>query len=786
MNLLINAFTVRLNRELLRRLADRPYRAATSCHRLLVLFLLLKLSQAVVAQQADKPSQLTIQHEQFFVTQVLPILREHCYECHSHASGEANGNLMLDSLAALNSGGSRGAAINLKQLKSSLLLKAIEYSDPDLQMPPTQKLADSQIESIRQWITAGAVMPVAMHGESGTTATLSKSSLSVGQTHWAYQPIRKWHDESWQTGLGPAITAADNPIDTIVEMQLAEAGLSLSPPAELQTLLRRLSYDLTGLPASLEETQSFLSDARDDRSVTVAIIDRLLAAPSFGERWARMWMDVARYADNKGYVFQEDREYPGAHRYRSWLIDAFNQDLPYDLFLTKQLAADLLAEDPAAIIAAKPPNMADDLPALGFLTLGRRFLNNKQDIIDDRLDVVARGLMGMTLTCARCHDHKYDPVTQADYYALFGVFLNTDEPGGEPWPHRLTDSAERRESFILIRGSPFNRGPQVAPRFVSFLARDEKPFTQGSGRLEMAAHIVSPQNPLTARVMANRVWLQLTGSSLVESPSDFGLRCGVPKQWRLLDHLASTLIDSGWSIKHLMRAVVTSRVYQQASWHRADAYAIDPENTLYWKMNRRRLDFEALRDTLLARVGELDQEMHGKSTPITSAPFSRRRTVYAYIDRQNLPQLFRTFDFASPDTHSPQRAQTSVPQQGLYLLNSDFLDKLARQLASRAESLSSQPSEQLTWMFQQVLCRVPSHPELEMMLGFLGNRPGESLTMNQVPSLPTLSPNSQGIKQLWGWVLKTETEFEKLHSQSSPMVQLAGALLATNELAYID
>lgn len=451
------------------------------------------------------------------------------------------------------------------------------------------------------------------------------------------------------------------------------------------------------------------------------------------------------------------------------------------------MAADLLADDSTTTAsAAKPLPVADDLPALGFLTLGRRFLNNQQDIIDDRLDVVARGLMGMTLTCARCHDHKYDPVTQADYYALFGVFLNTDEPGGEPWPHRLVDSNERRESFILIRGSPSNRGPQVAPRFVSFLATDEKPFSQGSGRLEMAAHIVSPQNPLTARVMANRVWLQLTGSSLVESPSDFGLRCGVPKQRRLLDHLASILIDSGWSLKHLMRAIVTSRVYQQASWHRADAYTIDPENSLYWKMNRRRLDFEALRDTLLARVGELNQEMLGKSTPITTAPFSRRRTVYAYIDRQNLPQLFRTFDVASPDTHSPQRAQTSVPQQGLYLLNSDFLDQLARQLASRAEALSSQPSEQSAWMFQQVLCRVPAHQELELMLGFLESQPRESLSLNEVPPLPSLSPGPQSVKQLWGWVLKTEAKYVQFHSQSSPLIQLAGALLATNELAYID
>jgi hypothetical protein len=688
------------------------------------------LSRPLRAQSSSEKS------EPFFTEQVLPLLRTHCYECHSHASGEASGNLMLDSLAAMTSGGLRGAAITPSQPEQSLLLKALEYADTDLQMPPTGQLAADQIEIFRRWIAQGAAMPASMHASLSDKTAAGWPQAATAETHWAYQPPAPWY-----TSLTNFDPEQGNPIDALVMQQLAAVGLTLSPVAERQVLLRRLSYDLTGLPPTQAATENFLSDPQADARAIEALVERLLSSPAFGERWARMWMDVSRYADNKGYVFREDREYPGAHQYRSWLIEAFNQDLPYDQFVTQQLAADLLAE-------------AGNLPAQGFLTLGRRFLNNKNDIIDDRLDVVARGLMGMTLACARCHDHKYDPITQADYYALYGVFLNTDEPGGEPWPHRLVDAAENRESHILIRGSPGNRGERVERRFVSVLAPDAQPFAAGSGRRELAAHIVSDKNPLTARVIANRLWLQLTGSSLVDSPSDFGLRSPRPSQLPLLDHLAKSLIAHGWSLKQLIREIVASRVYQQASLHREQASALDPENKLYWKMNRRRLDFEPFRDTLLQRTGLLDQRMYGPSESITASPISHRRTVYAYIDRQNLPQLFRTFDLASPDTHSPVRAQTSVPQQGLYLLNSDFLAELSQQFSQRAEQHVPHAWQRSTWMFQQLLGRLPTDDELKLMLDFLES-------------------NASRIKA------------EKA-SASSPLELLAGALLAANELVYLD
>ncbi len=677
---------------------------------------------------------------QYFTQHVLPLLEEHCFDCHSHASGEANGNLLLDSRAAMTVGGSRGSVIDQNTPSKSLLLIAVMYQNSELQMPPSQKLDDRAIAVLQTWLEQGAPMPSSMQANAQEQSQLTPA-LSAAQ-HWAYLPPQPWKGQAASKTNAPY--ESNNFVDAIVTAGLAKEKLSLSQPADRATLLRRLTYDLSGLPPTLAETLQFVNDPRTDEAPIGEAIDRLLSSPHFGERWARFWMDVSRYADNKGYVFQEDREYAEAYKYRDWLINAFNLDTPYDEFLTQQLAADLIAPATASGVDYS------DIPALGFLTLGRRFLNNRHDIIDDRLDVVARGLLGMTLGCARCHDHKYDPISQADYYGMFGVFLNTDEPGGEPWAHRLIDASDQRESFILLRGNPSNRGEKVERRFVSLLAPQSAPYATGSGRAELAAQIAAAENPLTARVFANRVWMVLTGSSLVESPSDFGLRCPPPKQLELLDQLALYLIAENWSIKSLIRAVVSSRVYQQSSQHDKASYSVDPLNSLYWRMNRRRLDFESLRDTLLERSGLLDLSIHGKSERISVPPYSRRRTVYAYIDRQNLPQVFRTFDLASPDTHTPVRAQTSVPQQGLFLLNSDFMAELSDKLAERARLYSEDRRQQARWMFKQVFCRQPSNEEFDMVLEFV-------------------SPSDEPSK-----------------SQAARLSQLAGAFLAANELAHVD
>lgn len=650
------------------------------------------------------PAEDGIQH---FSDEVLPLLREHCFDCHSHESGDASGGLMLDSLSAMTTGGTRGAAVVPGAADESLLLRAVLYEDPELQMPPEGRLSDADVQLLRNWIASGAAVPQEMRGEPTSTSTTA--TQQVAESHWAYQSPRSWSEASQSRATSP-----ENVIDRIVESKLSDAGLELSDRASRGVLIRRLYYDLVGLPPSFTDVTAYVGDPRDDRIATAELVDRLLASPHYGERWARYWMDLARYADNKGYVFQEDREYPEAFRYRDWLVSAFNRDLPYDDFVVRQLAADVMEQaDPS------------DLPALGFLTLGRRFLNNKFDIVDDRLDVVTRGIMGMTLTCARCHDHKYDPISQADYYALAGVFLSTEEPGGEPWPHRLAEAENPRDAHILIRGSPGNRGDKVSRRFVSFLAPEEQPFTQGSGRLELAKQLVTPGNPLTARVMANRVWTRLLGTSLTDSPSDFGLRCPKPEQLELLDQLAIEFIQAGWSVKRLIRLVANSEVYAQQSTLRPEAYEVDPENKLYWRANGRRLDFEALRDTLLARSGNLEFSMGGKPLQIEATSSAYRRTIYSYIDRQNLPSLFRTFDFASPDAHSPQRAETSVPQQGLYLLNSDFVAELALDLASQSSD-ESDSAERIQWLCRRILARPANDDELSLMQQFVA-------TTNQHP-----------------------------------------------------
>ncbi|MEM7558918.1 MAG: PSD1 and planctomycete cytochrome C domain-containing protein [Planctomycetota bacterium] len=556
--------------------------------------------------------------EQFFEQEVLTVLRDNCFDCHSQESGESSGKLMLDTLAAMQVGGTRGSSIKAASPEKSLLWRAVEYEEPDLQMPPDGKLPQHQIEAIHKWLKMGTPVPATWKGNIEALKT-GGGPAELAESHWAYQPVRNFAEAKQQES-----------IDSLLENQRREAGLQASPRADRRTLLFRAHYDLTGLRPRMQELREFDADERDDQAAFAAVVDHLLSSPHFGERWARHWMDVARYADNKGYVFQEDREYKEAFKYRDWLIESFNRDMPYDEFVKHQLAADLL------------PNNDNNIRALGFVTLGRRFLNNQFDIIDDRLDVVSRGLMGMTLACARCHDHKYDPISQKDYYSLAGVFFNVDEPKEGGWPHRLAERKTMRPAHVLLRGSPRSIGEKVPRRFVRFLSAQAPDFpADRSGRLELADHITASDNPLTARVLANRIWMHLTGSSLVQTPSDLGLRCPPPRQAELLDYLATQLVAEGWSIKSLIREIMLSESYAQQSVARnsvlKSALEKDPENQLYWRMNRRRVDFETLRDSLLASTGQLDLHLLGASEKIEAQPGSRRRTVYAYIDRRREP-----------------------------------------------------------------------------------------------------------------------------------------------------
>ena len=604
---------------------------------------------------------------------------------------------------------------------------------------------------------------------AATPVVAGDTNHSKSASHWAFQAVHEPKvpsvaNESWST----------NPVDRFVLAALETKALSPSVPADKRTLLRRVSFDLIGLPPTFNEIQAFEQD--QSPQAFERVVDRLLASPQYGERWGRHWLDVARYADSKGYVFQEERRYPFSYTYRDYVVQAFNRDLPYDRFILEQIAADKLSLG----------NDKQPLAAMGFLTLGRRFLNNINDIIDDRIDVTTRGLMALTVGCARCHDHKFDPIPMRDYYSLRGVFAGSIEPrdlplladrapgpegdafqkeldrlkgekakyekdnekelkagnrkfreglraiqakidkllathpGSPPRAMVLNDASEPATPRIFLRGNPNMPGETVPRQFLEVAAGpDRKPFTHGSGRLELAQAIVSPKNPLTARVLVNRVWAWHFGRGLVATTSDFGMRSDPPSHPELLDWLASRFVADGWSIKKLHRLILLSKTYQQSSADRPELSRVDPENRLLGRMNRWRLDFESQRDSMLFVAGQLDLRQGGRAVDLFAAPYSTRRTIYGFVDRQNLPGTFRTFDFASPDQHCPRRYQTTVPQQALYLLNNPFVQQQTRNLAKRAADADAR--HRIEQLYRLTFGRLPSPDEVRLGLEFIGS-----------------------------------------------------------------
>jgi hypothetical protein len=631
---------------------------------------------------------------EFFETRIRPVLAEHCYECHSGKSDVLQAELRLDSAEQMRKGGQSGAVIEPGNPAESLLISALKYES--YEMPPTGKLPDAVIGDFEQWVSMGAPDPRTIE-EVADDGEAQKDP----RDHWSFKaPVKS---------AAPAVEQRSWPrtvIDSFVLSRLEAAGLKPSAEADPRTLLRRLSYDLTGLPPTKEELDEFAarySDAEYEQAV-----DRLLASPRFGERWGRYWLDLARYADTKGYLFEEDRNYPHAYKYRDWVIAAFNGDMAFDEFVVSQIACDQTPD-------------ASDAAASGFLTLGRRFLNAQPDINDDRIDLMTRGLMGLTVACARCHDHKYDAIPTADYYSLYGVLASSTETPQENLPSMLAEGTPVDQP-IFLRGNSGSPGPKTPRRFLSCLSEGEQPpFTNGSGRLELARAIASRDNPLTARVWANRVWTRLLGRGIVTTPSDFGVRGEPPSHPELLDWLAVTFMEEGWSTKRLIRRIVLSNVYRQASLPREDAREVDPENALLAGMNRRRLDLEAARDSVVLAAGRLDETRGGPSVQLTQAPFPTRRAVYGFIERQNLPAFFRTFDFANPNTPSASRPQTASPHQALFLLNSPFTLEQSRALAERAAASPTETSDEarIANIYNFALKRGPTTEELSEAKAFI-------------------------------------------------------------------
>ncbi len=660
---------------------------------------------------------------EFFEKHIRPLLIEKCYECHSHESGEADGDLFLDSAAAMQKGGSRGAVLIAGKPSQSLLMRVINYRDRNLQMPPSGKLPESDIELLRKWIESGATDPRTQelkktddrHGRV-TTSPLDRDPA----THWAFNvPVRQRANTVFHADV-------EDTIDMLAASAAKAVDIETSLRADRETLIRRLYYDLTGLPPSRGNIQRFTNSKRPD--AYHRLVDRLLASPAFGERFGRHWLDVARYADTVGYALGgKERRYKGSERYRDWTIRSFAQDMPYDEMIRHQLSAD----------RTDPTNENGNLEAMGFLTLGRQFLN-PLDTIDDRIDVITRGLLGLTVACARCHDHKFDPIPTEDYYALGGIIASSQRPKEGVSPLMLVDKPTPVDSPVLIRGQAGNRGPIAPRRFLTALRSNEDTrFTDGSGRKELADRIARSDNPLTARVMVNRVWSYLIGKPLVASPSDFGFRTEPPAVPGILDELSADFsID--WSIKKLVRRIVLSKIYQQHVAAEEKSLTVDPDNRLLTRGNRKRRDFESLRDSILTVSGTLDRSLGGPPVDITSSTLTHRRTIYAMIDRQNLPALFRTFDFASPDTHSPGRYFTTVPQQALFLMNSPEMMAMARATAAaiRQQKTSSEVvRSQAEAIYHQILGRDPSQRELATATAFLQMPPQDAIPIIDARSL---------------------------------------------------
>ena len=563
--------------------------------------------------------------------------------------------------------------------------------------------------------------------ESNQTEIVSGIDWSKERDFWSFRPPT--------ARARPVVTNKQwpsQPLDYFVLARLEQTNLSPSPEADRRTLVRRVTFDLTGLPPTPEEVQAFLKDRRPDAFARLA--ERLLASPRFGERLASLWLPLARYAEDQAHQVGSDTTmfYPQAYRYREWVINAFNRDLPYDQFIRLQLAADKIDGD------------SKNFVALGFLGLGPKYYNrNRVDVQadewEDRVDTVSRSMLGLTVACARCHDHKFDPITTADYYAMAGVFASTKwvnkTPDGKIVDGKVSADKMPLDTFhvvedgdaqnlnVFIRGNVERKGPVVERRFLPLLSKGEpEPFKDGSGRRELAEALASRSNPLTARVMVNRIWGLFFGRPLVRTPSNFGHSGMLPTHPELLDDLAVRFMENGWSIKTLVREIVLSSTYRQSSRAASKQEPADPGNELLGRMNLRRLSIEQWRDAVLFVSGELACE-GGQSLELDD-PANHRRTLYARISRLKLNDLLMQFDYPDANVHAEKRSVTTTASQKLFMLNSPFMLSQARALAARLNAnLAESDKTRVRRAYGLLFGRVPEVRELKLALEFL-RKPG--------------------------------------------------------------
>ena len=816
----------------------------------------------------------------FFEKRIRPLLAEHCYECHSASAKKTKGNLRLDSRDGWAKGGDSGPAILPGKPDDSLLIKGIRHWDKDFKMPPEKPLVPAQVADLVEWVKLGAPDP-RTNAPALATVTSSKPAYGIsveeGRKHWAYQPVKaqplpKLKDPAWPR----------NELDHFTLARMEKAGVTPAPDADPRTLIRRLTFDLTGLPPTAEEVEAFVracSPIGNRQPAIGNLTDRLLASPHYGERWGRHWLDVVRYADTCGNA--SDYPVPQAYKYRNYVIKAFNEDKPYDRFIREQLAGDLLNSE----LKTSNPEL---LVAPGYLAIARHFGGGggeKHLTIEDAIENTGRAFLGLSLSCARCHDHKFDPLPQTDYYALYGIFSSTTfpHPGSEgmnrpkdlvalgpkaeveaatkTWKEQLAaldaevkkfeadktaadklpdpaekkakadeatkaitaakakhkqlsetvpyelayavaDSGKPANARLHVRGDPTRLGEEVPRHFIQVLGGQPLPKDCGnSGRLDLANWIADATNPLTARVLVNRLWQHHFGRGLVTTPNDFGTRGQAPSHPELLDFLAQKFIASGWSVKAMHKLILTSRTWQLASGAEAEAqpmappglgvrqssaafeggsapekrqraaavqdavapttrpsgrsffglfgskpkptspadlfaknYIKDPNNTLWWRADRRRLDAESIRDALLYVSGDLDATVGGAHPfpPVNTWGFTqhnqffanydnRQRTVYQMQQRLRKHAFLALFDGADPNSSTATREPSTTPLQSLFMMNDKFAHEQATKFAARVQQGEADEARQIERAFLALYARPPQPDELALATDYLAN-----------------------------------------------------------------
>ncbi len=705
----------------------------------------------------------------FFENKIRPVLVKHCYECHSADSKELGGKLRLDTREGIRQGGESGPVLVPGKPHSSLIVQALKYDG--VEMPPEKPLPESVVNDFVKWIKHGAADPrLAKPGEKKEEARTEQKLWSVQQPK--NSPVPKVKNASWSR----------DPLDRFILARLESKELKPTRDAEPEVLITRLCYDLIGLPPTREQIENFETEfARNGAIATERLVDKLLAQPQFGERWGRHWLDVARYGESNGNDgLSRNPTFPHAWRYRDYVISAFNRDTPYDQFLTEQIAGDLLPSD-------SPQQSDRHLIATGFLAMAAKpakamNTNFDMDVVADQIDVIGRGVMGLSVGCARCHDHKFDPIPTRDYYALAGLFTssetmwgvaanetltapktslhvlkaapkilppkdfvetvlvlesNTGKPKAipkPPWPvgtplaMGVRDKAKPADCKINIKGESKSLGKPVPRGFLSACVVENSPAVnpKQSGRLQLAKWLTSETHPLTARVMVNRVWLHLFGEGIVRTPDDFGVYGERPTHPELLDHLAIRFVKEGWSIKKLIRTIVLSRTYQLSSHAEESAFKADAENRLLARHDRRRLDAESLRDSILKTSGQLNLQP-GEGSIIRHRDIlvnlagnlhqpSNHRSVYLCYLRSSPPPELAAFDLPDFTTVLGQRDISTVPGQALHLFNSPFVIEQAEHFARTVIRESADDEARAAFAYRTALRREPSSTELDQAL----------------------------------------------------------------------